>query len=76
MTLILIFIGILMCDTKGKTCCDCLHCKVSAKSKNIILCFCAKTKKKEKHRINHWQKKNVCRKFFDMSLDEKTGITL
>jgi hypothetical protein len=54
-----------------KTCLDCLHCKVSAKSKKTCrMCYCSETKKKERHRITHWQKKKVCKKFSDMSVDE------
>ena len=51
-----------------KTCFDCLHCKVSAKSKiNRRLCFCAETKKKGKHLESYWHKKSLCRKFEDMT---------
>lgn len=51
-----------------KTCFDCLHCKVSANStKNCRLCFCAKTKAKERHKEPYWLKKSVCKKFEDMS---------
>jgi hypothetical protein len=55
---------------KEKNCSDCLHCKVSAKSKLITLCFCAETKKKARRKIKHWQEKKVCRKFYDMTVDE------
>jgi len=38
-----------MTTDKAKTCFDCLHCKVSAKStEKFRLCFCAETKKKAK----------------------------
>jgi len=47
----------------NKTCFDCLHCKVSAKSKNLRLCFCAETKKKVNHKDDFWLKKPVCKKF-------------
>ena len=51
-----------------KTCFDCLHCKVSAKStKNRRLCFCAETEKKKRHKEPYWVKKPVCGKFEDMS---------
>jgi hypothetical protein len=53
--------------SKGKNCLDCLHCKVSAKSKIVRLCFCAKTKTKENHREIYWHLKPVCRKFEDMT---------
>jgi hypothetical protein len=54
--------------TKNKTCSDCLHCKVSAKStEKCRLCFCAETKKKVKHKEHYWLAKNVCRKFEDMT---------
>ena len=49
-----------------KNCFDCLYCKVSAKSKNHRLCFCAETKKKERHKDSYWLKKPVCKKFEDM----------
>ena len=56
-----------MSDEK-KTCFDCLHCKVSAKSKkNCRLCFCAQTVKKENHKEPYWFKKPVCKKFEDMA---------
>jgi len=50
-----------------KTCFDCLHCKVSAKSKYHRLCFCAKTKNKENHKDGYWLKKFMCKNFDDMS---------
>jgi len=51
-----------------KTCFDCLHCKVSAKStKNCRFCFCAETAKKEKHKEPFWIDKQICKKFEDMS---------
>ena len=53
----------------GKTCFDCLHCKVSSKSKMIRLCYCNKTKIKERHKDSYWLTRSVCRKFDDMSLD-------
>ena len=57
--------------TENKTCVDCLHCKVSATStKNRRMCFCSLTKAKERHKLTHWQNKKVCKKFFDMSVDE------
>jgi len=50
-----------------KTCCDCLHCKVSVKTtKNCTLCFCAETENKELHKEPYWQKKPLCKKFEDM----------
>ena len=51
----------------GKNCLDCLHCKVSAKTKEVRLCFCARTKKKENHREPYWIDKPVCKRFDDMS---------
>jgi hypothetical protein len=53
---------------KKRTCFDCLHCKVSAKStENRKLCFCAETKKKTRHKEPYWQTKKVCKKFYDMT---------
>jgi len=52
---------------KVKTCFDCLHCKVSAKSTEMKkLFYCAKTKKKCLHKEPYWLKKPVCKKFSDM----------
>ena len=50
-----------------KTCVDCLHCKVSAKSteKNRII-FCALAIKKRNHKELYWIVKAVCKKFEDM----------
>ena len=51
-----------------KTCFDCLHCKVSKKSTDKCrLCFCAETKKKERHKETYWLVKPVCKKFEDMA---------
>jgi len=51
-----------------KTCFDCLHCKVSAKStSNIKLFFCSKTKNKEQHKERYWLERKVCSRFEDMS---------
>ena len=51
-----------------KTCADCLHCKVSAKSKeNRLLCFCAETEKKVRHKEPYWLERKVCKKFEDMT---------
>jgi len=52
---------------KKKTCFDCFHCKVSAKTKEVRLCFCAKTRKKENHKEPYWIDKPVCKWFDDMS---------
>jgi len=50
-----------------KSCIDCLHCKVCAMStKNSRLCFCSKTKNKERDLEIFWRNKNVCKKFVDM----------
>ena len=54
-------------NREKKTCFDCLHCKVSAKStKNCLLCFCEKTKDKGKHKEAYWLKKPLCEIFEDM----------
>jgi hypothetical protein len=51
-----------------KTCGDCLHCKVCACStKNGRLCFCAKTKSKERELEFYWLNKTPCKKFEDMT---------
>ena len=53
----------------NKTCCDCLHCKVSAKStENCLLCFCTETVNKDKHKELYWLNKPLCEKFSDMNL--------
>ena len=54
-------------NSANKNCGDCLHCKVSAKSKIVRLCYCNKTKVKERHKETYWLEKPVCRKFEDMS---------
>jgi hypothetical protein len=52
---------------KTRTCLDCLHCKVSAKSTvNRRLCFCAKEKKKARHREPFWLAKKLCEEFENM----------
>jgi len=53
----------------GKTCLDCLHCKVSANSiNNGRLCFCAVSKKQLRYQEIYWQqKKKLCKKFDDMT---------
>ena len=57
-----------MSDEK-KTCFDCLHCKVSAKStKNCRLCFCIKAEKKANHKEAYWFNKKLCKHFEDMSV--------
>ena len=56
-----------MKSTKKKTCFDCLHYKVSAKSTESERQFyCAKNKKKTLHKEPYWLKKPVCKKFNDM----------
>jgi hypothetical protein len=53
---------------KTKSCFDCLHCKVSAKStKNCRLCFCAETKNKERHKETFWLTRKLCKKFNDIT---------
>ena len=55
-------------NIEEKSCADCLHCKVSTRStEKRRLCFCAKTKKKERHKESYWLIKPVCKKFNDMS---------
>ena len=53
---------------KRKSCCDCLHCKVSRKS--IVkkgLCFCEVKTKKIERKEKYWRGKEVCRLFDDMT---------
>jgi hypothetical protein len=51
-----------------KTCFDCFHCKVSAKStEKNLLCFCSETKKKKPYKETYWASKTVCGKFEDVS---------
>ena len=57
-----------MSNEKIKTCCDCLHCKVSNKSTpNNRLCFCAEKVKKERHKEPYWLTRSVCQQFEDMT---------
>jgi hypothetical protein len=56
-----------MAKTRKKTCIDCLHCKVSAKSTaNKRLCYCAKEEKKLRPLEPFWSEKKVCGKFDNM----------
>jgi hypothetical protein len=56
-----------MATAKNKTCIDCLHCKVSAKSTaNDRLCYCAKEGKQVRHREAFWLGKKVCEEFYGM----------
>jgi len=58
----------LVMSNKYKTCIDCLHCKVSKKSKgNWWLCFCSKISKKAIINEVYWLNKPVCKEFYDMS---------
>ena len=61
-------------DTTGlkKTCLDCLHCKVSASSKNNCRwCFCSASKNQLRYQEIYWQtKRKVCKKFDDMTVVE------
>jgi hypothetical protein len=51
-----------------KTCADCLHCKVSAKStEKCRLCFCSESKKHIKHKETYWLVKKPCNEFEDMA---------
>jgi hypothetical protein len=54
-------------NDEKKTCFDCLHCKVSKKTRIVRLCFCEKTIDKEKHRDPYWLSKRLCKRFVDMS---------
>jgi hypothetical protein len=51
-----------------KTCLDCLHCKVSAKStEQCRLCYCVQKQKRVSHKESYWFTKKVCENFTDMS---------
>ena len=53
---------------KEKRCADCLHCKVCANSsKSNRLCYCAKTRNKEREFEYFWYVKKACKRFEDMS---------
>ena len=55
--------------SKGKkTCGDCLHCKVSAKSTKICrMCYCSKISRLAVIKELYWLNRTVCYKFEDMS---------
>jgi len=56
-------------ECRVKTCGDCLHCKVSARStEKCRLCFCSVTKNKERHLERYWLAKLPCKKFEDMAV--------
>jgi hypothetical protein len=56
-----------MAKAKNKTCLDCLHCKVSAKSTtNNRLCYCAKEGKEARPQEPYWSEKKVCGAFDGM----------
>ena len=53
---------------KGRTCTDCLFCKVaSCSTRNSRLCFCSKDKITSYDLETYWLLKKVCKKFEDMS---------
>ena len=53
---------------KNRYCTDCLYCKVCAiPLVNNRLCFCSKSKERERDIESNWSKKPVCKKFIDMS---------
>ena len=50
-----------------RSCVDCLHCKVSAKStKKCWLCFCSVKKNRVNHKIAFFTDRKVCKQFYDM----------
>jgi hypothetical protein len=54
-------------EAKKKTCLDCLHCKVSAKSMvSMRLCYCDKEGKEVQPQEPYWSEKNVCGEFKSM----------
>jgi hypothetical protein len=56
-----------MGKARNKTCLDCLHCKVSAKSTaNNRLCYCAKEGKETRPEKPFWVEKKVCGEFESM----------
>jgi hypothetical protein len=56
-----------MARAKETSCVDCLHCKVSAKSReNNRLCFCKKSKDAKNHEELYWLAKKVCEAFESM----------
>jgi hypothetical protein len=56
-----------LAKTENKTCVDCLHCKVSAKSTaDNRLCYCAKEGKPVRFRESYWLEKKVCGAFVNM----------
>ena len=61
-----------------KTCCDCLHCKVSSeKSQNLTWYYCAVSKNKTRKRDVFWLTiKKICKKFVDMDDEEKRSPLL
>jgi len=62
---------------KQKTCLDCLHCKVSAKSTAYgMLCFCSQNKKKTIHQKAYWLVKTICKKFVNMSEKPLTVVII
>jgi hypothetical protein len=53
--------------TKNRTCLDCLHCKVSAKSTvNNRLCYCGKVENARNHKELYWLVKKICNAFESM----------
>jgi hypothetical protein len=53
--------------TGNKTCIDCLHCKVSAKSTpHNRLCYCAKEGKEARRKEPYWLERKVCGEFDSM----------
>jgi hypothetical protein len=50
-----------------RTCLDCLHCKVSAKStEKLRLCFCGMAENHKNHKEPYWAGKKVCNAFESM----------
>jgi hypothetical protein len=55
-------------EEEKKNCFDCLHCKVCAKSIfNGMECFCEVKRTKKVCKVTYWQKRDVCKKFDDVS---------
>ena len=61
-----------MKKTKGQTCIDCLHCKVSAKSTtNNRLCFCGMAENAKNHKEFYWLIRKVCNAFVCMDQEKE-----
>jgi hypothetical protein len=54
-------------ESEFRNCTNCLHCKQSRVSyKKNIFAFCDTKAERKEHDLDYWNKKVVCKKFFDM----------